>query len=152
MKDNVVAFAFIALMGLVIIGSWNGKFSARAEKIPVTETREYRDLVTKMENMKAEDAHQREVTFKYENEVGILVGDRDDSQRKIDELIESVGVLSDENNKLREENDTLRTTLRALSTDFEALRHRLKLCEARETGRSITHQACNMNTPENVLL
>jgi hypothetical protein len=92
MKDNVVAFAFIALMGLIIIGSWNGKFSARVEKIPVTETREYRDLVTKMENMKAEDAHQREVTFKYENEVGILVGDRDDSQRKIDELLESVGV------------------------------------------------------------
>lgn len=152
MKDNVVAFAFIALMGLVIIGAWNGKFSARVEKIPVTDTREYRDLVTKVENMKAEDAKQREVTFKYENEVGILVGDRDDSQRKIDELLESVGSLSEENNTLREQNDTLRTTLRALSTDFEALRHRLKLCEARETGRSITHQACNMNTPENVLL
>lgn len=152
MKDNVVAFAFIAFMGLIIIGAWNGKFSSRIEKIPVTETREYRDLEVKMENLKADDAHQRDVAFKYENEVGILSGNRDDSQRKIDELIESVGALSDENNKLREENNTLTTTLRELSTDFEALRHRLKLCEARETGRSIRHQSCNMNTPENVLL
>jgi len=152
MKDNVVAFAFIALMGLVIIGAWNGKFSARVEKIPVTATREYQDLVTEVDAMKAEDAKQRDVAFKYENEVGILTGDRDDMQRKIDELLESVGALSDENNKLREENDTLRTTLRELSTDFEKLRHRLKLCEAREIGRSVTHQACNMNTPENVLL
>jgi len=152
MKDNVVAFAFIAFMGLIIIGAWNGKFSSRIEKIPVTETREYRDLEVKMENLKADDAHQRDVAFKYENEVGILSGNRDDSQRKIDELIESVGALSDENNKLREENNTLTATLRELSTDFEALRHRLKLCEARETGRSIRHQSCNMNTPENVLL
>jgi cell division protein FtsB len=152
MKYNVVAFAFIALMGLVVLGAWNGKFSARVEKIPVAETREYRDLVMEMETMKTEGTFQRDVAFKYENEVGILVGNRDDSNRKIDELIESVGALSDENNKLREENDTLTTTLRTLSTDFEALRHRLKLCEARETGRSITHQSCNMNTPENVLL
>ena len=72
MKDNVVAFAFIAFMGLIIIGAWNGKFSSRIEKIPVTETREYRDLEVKMENLKADDAHQRDVAFKYENEVGIL--------------------------------------------------------------------------------
>lgn len=152
MKDGVIAVAFIAFMALVIIGAWNGKFSARVEKIPVSETREYRDLVNKVENMEAEDSRQRDVAFKYENEVGILVGDRDDSRRKIDELLETVGELSGENNKLRKENDTLKTTLRELSTDFESVRHRLRLCEARETGRSITHQACNMNTPENVLL
>lgn len=152
MRNNVVAVAFIAFMAMVIVGAWSGKFSARVEKIPVTSTSEYIELKKELDAVKSSSDEQRDVAFKYENEVGLLVGDRDDSKRKIDELLESVGSLSDENNELREENDKLKNTLRELSTDFESLRHRLKLCEARETSRSFTHQSCNMNVPENVLL
>jgi chromosome segregation ATPase len=152
MKAGVVYLAFIALAAMIVIGAWNGKFSPRAEAIPVTQTKEFEELKKEMERVKEEAKQASDDSFRFENAVGELTGVRDDSAAKIRELMETIGSLSEENNELRDENEKLRKLLRELSADFEELRKRLKICEANEASRRIEAQYCIRDPPSNLLL
>lgn len=152
MKTGVVYLAFIALMAMIVVGAWNGKFSPRTEAIPVTETKEYTELKSQLDTIREEAKVVSDDAFRYENAVGELAGARDDSISKIRELMETIGDLSEENNELRDENEKLRKMLRELSADFELLRKRLKICEAKEASRRIEKQYCDREPSSNLLL
>jgi len=152
MKSNVVYLAFIALAAMIVLGAWHGKFSPRAEAIPVSQTKEYHAIERELEKVKEEVKLASDDSFRFENAVGELTGIRDDSTAKIQELLETIGILSEENNELRDENEKLRKLLRDLSADFEELRKRLKICEAEEASRRLEAQYCVRDPPSNLLL
>ncbi len=151
MKYRVVYLAFLILMAMIVLGAWHGKFSPRTKAIPATETKEYKELERQLGEMTNEANASKDDSFRLENAVGELSGVRDDWASKIRDLLENIGQLSDENNELREENEKLRRLLRELSADFEKLRKRLKMCEAREASRRIEKQYCDMDRPSNLL-
>ena len=152
MKVGVLYLAFLLFMALVVVGAWHGKFSPRTRAIPVTETPEYKQLERDLVQAKADATASSDASFRYENAVGELTGVTEDWATKIRELMETIGKLSEENNELRDENDKLRTLLRDLSADFEELRKRLKICEARDASRRIEKQYCGMTPSSNLLL
>jgi chromosome segregation ATPase len=90
--------------------------------------------------------------FRHENVTTKLEGVRTDTNSKVRELLETIGRMSETINDLTRENDQLRKLLSDLTTDFEELRNKLRMCEARDVSRRLTHQFCQMDPASNLLL
>jgi chromosome segregation ATPase len=151
MKTGVVALAVLAFFAFVIVGAWNGKFSPASRPPAFADFPEAIRLTKELEETRALLKKAEDGKFRLENETGVLGGAAADDNSKIQELLEQIGKLTAMINQLTAENRKLKELLKQLTKDFEAMRNKLKLCEAQDAARSLEHQYCNMKPGTNML-
>jgi chromosome segregation ATPase len=152
MKPGLLFVLFLLFATTVVVAAWNGKFSPRQRVTPPKETPEYLELKASYEVAKKIVDELKDDVFRHENVTTKLEGVRTDTNSKVRELLETIGRMSETINDLTRENDQLRKLLSDLTTDFEELRNKLRMCEARDVSRRLTHQFCQMDPASNLLL